>query len=451
MEITPAVAHSWEVQQDGRRYVFHLRDDVLWSDGTPVSARDFEHAWKRVLAPSTGSPNATLLYDIRAARAFHRGEVQWSEVGIRVANDLTLVVELEGATGYFLQLLALAATFPVPRHVVEALGPAWAEVQNIVTNGPFLLEAWKRGQSMAFSRNSGYFGRFGGNLQRVELSLLTDPAATLEMYEADRLDIVALPSPEVGHVRRRRAGEYLSLPSLATHYLGFDVSCPPFEDARVRQAVTLASDRETLADVATKGYFYPATGGFIPPGMPGHSAGISLPYNPQRAREILAEAGYPGGRGFPLVELATPPGRVADAAFLRAQWRENLGIDITLQTSNQATHGRAQDREPPQVFVSGWHADYPDPDNFLRVGFPWRATGWRNAAYEKLVEDARRVTDQSERMKLYGEADRILVEEAPIIPLVYGRWHVLVKPWVRKFPTSAIKLWFWKDVITEPH
>jgi ABC-type oligopeptide transport system substrate-binding subunit/predicted Ser/Thr protein kinase len=451
MDVIPDVASTWELLEGGRKYVFHLRDDVQWSDGTPLTARDFEYAWKRVLDPASGAPLASLLHDIKGARAFNRGDAESAAVGVRAADDLTLVVELEGPTAYFLQLMACVTTYPVPRHIAEALGPAWTQPENIVTNGPFQLQAWTSSQSMAFIRNSHYHGRFAGNVQRVEVSLLADPSLRLQMYEDARLDIVSLPPAEMGGTRQQHAGEYLSLPAPSTHCLGFDTTQPPFDDPRVRRAFVLATDRETLAHAVRQGNAFPATGGFLPPGMPGHSAGIGLPHDPVRAPELLADAGYPGGRGFPVVKLATSPAQASDARYLLAQWRDSLGVDITLQRTSDAIYPRGLRSEAPHMFLSGWHADYPDPDNFLRVGFPWDSTGWRNASYEKLVEDARHVPDQPERIKLYQQADRILVQEAPIMPLIYGRWHLLIKPWVQKFPTSAIKLWFWKDVIIEPH
>jgi ABC-type oligopeptide transport system substrate-binding subunit len=451
MDIIPDVARTWDLLEDGRKYIFHLRDDVQWSDGTPVTAKDFEYAWQRVLDPATGSPSASLLYDVKGARAFNRGEAESADVGVRAADDVTLVVELEGPTAYFLQLIASVTTYPVPCHVVAALGPAWTQPGNIVTNGPFQLQAWTRRQSMAFSRNPQYYGRFAGNVQRVEVSLLADPSSAVEMYEDDGLDIVGLPPAEMGRTRQRHAGEYLSLPSPSTHCLGFDATQPPFDDPRVRRAFVLATDRETLAHAVRQGNAFPALGGFLPPGMPGHSAGIGLPHDPEQARELLADAGYPEGRGFPVVKLTMSPAQVSDARYLLAQWRDSLGIDITPQGTNDASYPRGPQSGSPYMFLSGWHADYPDPDNFLRVGFPWHSTGWRNPSYEQLVEDARHVADQPERIKLYQQADRILVQQAPIMPLIYGRWHLLIKPWVQKFPTSAIKLWFWKDVIIEPH
>jgi oligopeptide transport system substrate-binding protein len=470
MDVVPDVARSWEMLEGGRKYVFHLRDDVRWSDGTPVTAGDFRYAWKRVLDPATGSPVASLLYDVKGARAFHRGacpdgstgsprwpaegEGEVGGLGVRALDEVTLAVELEEPTGYFPYLLACGATYPVPRHVVEPHGEAWTEPGNIVTNGPFRLEAWQRGESMVLVRNPDYHGRFRGNVQWVELAF-GERLAGLEMYEADRLDILNLmgfPSSERDRVRQRHAGEYISIPLLRTSYVGFDVSRPPFDDPRVRRAFALATDKETLVDVVLRGYAAPATGGFIPPGMPGHSAGIGLPYDPDQARQLLAEAGYPDGDGFPVVEALSSHGEIAlQSEYLQAQWQESLGVEIMWETMEFGMLFDRLRREPPYMFLRGWIADYPDPDNFLRAGPVRRSTGWQNATYDRLVEEARRVMDQGERMRLYGQADRILVEQAPILPLLDGRFHLLVKPWVRKFLTSAITAWFWKDVIIEPH
>ncbi|MFQ6102464.1 MAG: ABC transporter substrate-binding protein [Anaerolineae bacterium] len=455
MDVVPAVARTWEVSEGGRKYVFHLREDVRWSDGASVTAEDFEYAWKRALDPATGSPSASLLYDVKGARSFHRGEVPDPDrVGVRALDEMTLVVELEGPTGYFPHLLTCCATYPVPRHVVEPHGEAWTEMGNIVTNGPFRLEAWQRGKPVILARNREYYGPFTGNVQRVELSLPADRAARLALYEADDLDVLGLwefPPLEWDYARQRYAGEYVSVPRLHTYYVGFDVSRPPFDDPRVRRAFVLAIDRETLADVVMMGYVSPATGGLLPPGMPGHAAGIGLPYDPDRAGQLLAEAGYAGGFGFPAVELLTFRRADPESEYMLSQWRENLGVEITWKTLEVEIFFDRVEKEPPHMFLSGNYADYPDPDDFLRVSPHVRRTRWRNEIYAALVEGARRVTDQEERMRMYQQADRILVEEAAIMPLVYGRLHLLVKPWVRKFPTSVIKAWFWKDVIIEPH
>jgi oligopeptide transport system substrate-binding protein len=276
----------------------------------------------------------------------------------------------------------------------------------------------------------------------------------LELYEADGLDTIILWGflpPEMDRVRQRKAGEYVSVPFLITWYVGFDVSRPPFDDPRMRRAFALATDKETLADVVLRGYVSPATGGYVPPGMPGHSPGIGLPYDSEQAQHLLAEAGYPGGCSFPTVDAVVFQGRESLSEYLQAQWREDLGVETTWETMGMGVYWNRLDREPPHIFLGGWMADYPDPDNFLRASPIRRYTRRQNEACNRLVEEARRVTDQGERMKLYGQADRILVEEAAIIPLTYERMHLLMKPWVRRYPTSPTTYWFWKDVVIEPH
>jgi len=443
MEVIPAVARSWEVLEGGTRYVFHLRGDVLWSDGVQLTAGDFEYAWRRVLDPAIGSPHASFLYDVAGSRAFHEGQASWDDVGVRAADERTLVVDLEGPRGHFLQLLAHVATYPLPRHKVEALGGAWAALGNVVNNGPFVLQEWKSGESMTFDRNPRYYGRREGNVQRVQISLQPEPESVLQLYEQDQLDIVGLSPRVINRARHLHAGEYVSLPSPSTYYLAFDVTHPPFDNVPVRRAFSLATDKEGLADVAHRGFSFPATGGLVPPGVPGHSPDSGLPYDPEAARQLLAEAGLPGGRGFPTVTMVASAGRLVDAQFLQARWREALGVEVGLETAKAASDP-ARGAQLVNITFGGWHADYPDPENFLRVGLPWQLTGWRNAAYEELLADAQRMTAQSERMKAYQRADRLLIAEAPIIPLAYGSWHLLIKPWVRQFPMSSIKLWFGK-------
>jgi oligopeptide transport system substrate-binding protein len=398
---------------------------------------------------------ATLLFELKGAKAFSQGKLSDpDQVGVQALDPLTLMVELEGPTGYFLQLLTHNATYPVPRHVVEAYGKAWTEPENLVTNGPFRLESWVPGQSLRLVRNPDYRGRATGNLERVEWAFREDSATELEMYAAGALDLAALWSlsgVEVDRVRQRFADDYLSGPTLNTQYVGFNVSRPPFDDPRVRRAFALALDKETLANVVLGGYAFPATGGFIPPGMPGHSAGIGLPYDPGQARRLLAEAGYPDGQDFPSIEWLTIPGVELVMTYFQTQWLNNLGLNLTWQNVDGSIFYDRLNKNPPHLFRIGWKADYPDPDNFLRTGSFLQQTGWWNETYQRLVEEARRVTDQGARMKLYQQADRLLMDEAAIVPYLYIRRHQLVKPWVTRYPTSPLRSAFWKDVVIEPH
>ncbi|MFC2037993.1 ABC transporter substrate-binding protein, partial [Chloroflexota bacterium] len=456
MGIQPDVARNWEVSEGGRRYLFRLRDDVVWSDGAPVTAGDFEFAWKRVLDPATRSPLASLLYDVAGARSFHRGEGRREDVGVRAMDELTLVVDLEAPAGHFLQLLAHSSTYPLPSHAVQAYGEFWSEPGRIVTNGPFRLASWSEDGLIVLAYNPQYHGRRRGNVDQVCLRLLPDGAwsARWQMYQADGLDILNLmgsPALDRDRARHRYPRDYVSGPHLSTYYTAFVTNRQPFDDIRVRRAFVLAMDRERMTDTILGADAAPATGGFIPVGMPGHSAGIGLPYDPAQARDLLAEAGYPGGRGFPAAEWLSVFGAEPYAEYMPMQWYQNLGVKVRWEILEYASCIRRLHQQPPHMFGLGWVADYTDPDSFLRANPIRRYTGWQNPTYDGLVERARRSTDQAERMKLYAQADRILIEEAVLLPGSYPRNQLLVKPWVSRYPTSAMGKLFWKDVVIEPH
>jgi oligopeptide transport system substrate-binding protein len=210
-----------------------------------------------------------------------------------------------------------------------------------------------------------------------------------------------------------------------------------------------------MADVDLGGHVFPATGGFVPPGMQGHSPGIGLPYDPDRARQLMDEAGYPAGGGFPAVEALAPGLRIderVESRRLKAYWRDNLGVEIKWQASEVRPFLHRLNSEPPHLYLVAYMAEYPDPDDFLRSAPFRRRNRWQNDAYDRLVEEARREIEPGRRIELYRQADAILVEEAPIMPVYYDRGHLLAKPWVSRFPTSSLRWYgYWKDTIIEPH
>lgn len=453
--VVPDVAKSWEVLEGGRKYIFHLREDVYWTDGVKLTAGDFEFAWKFSLDPARRWRPVILRYDIKGAKAYYEGEITDPNlVGVRALDDFTLSVDLEGPTSYFPYLLAFSTMFPIPKHTVQEHGPSWTDLEKFVTNGPFKLLSWDLGKSMTLERNPIYHGSFDGNLNRVECLFLTgEGALSLRMYENDDLDIcTGLPLVEMDRARQRYAGDYVSGPWPSTDFIGFDVSRPPFDDQLVRRAFTLATDRETLAHVALRGYAFPATGGLVPPGIVGHSPAIGLPYDPLKARQLLSDAGYPEGRGFPAIDCLArdDPGHDRMCEYLSTLWLENLGVEVNWQQVQWRRFPKRLLDEKPHMWMVGWWADYPDPDDFLRIQW-WVSPDWHHQAFKRLVKDAQQVMDQEERMSIYRRADQIMIETAPILPLAYGRFHILVKPWVKNYITSTLDWWSWKNVILEPH
>jgi ABC-type oligopeptide transport system substrate-binding subunit len=354
--------------------------------------------------------------------------------------------------GHFLYLLAELDTFAIPRHVVEVYGEDWSLPEHIVTNGPFRLDTWRRGETVVLVRNATYQGRSGGNLARIELDLRKRSGDPLAPYEQDQHDLHEVTLGTFEQARQRHPHEYVTAPVANAIFVGLDTTRPPFDDVRVRQALTHALDRPALARVVLHGLVSPATGGLVPPGLPGHAAGIGLAYDPDLARWLLAEAGYPDGRGFPVIEAWE---RYLEFQplfnFLTTQWHDQLGIQINWKHLEWVEYLRLLRVEPPPIFVLGWLADYPDPDEFLRLLMHRPAIRWHHQDYEQLLETARRSADQAERLRFYAAADRLLVQEAPIIPLFHERQHYLLKPWVKRYPISPFGADYWKDVIIEPH
>ncbi len=457
MDVLPDVARGWDILADGQQYVFHLRTDCTWSDGRPVTAQDFVAAWIRVLSPRCPNPLARLLFPIRGAAAYHRGHVDDpEEVGIHALDELTLLVELETPCSFFPHLIAHPVARPVPRHLVAQAGDGWWQPGTLVTNGPFRLVEWSEHGRVVLSRDRNYRGRWPGNVEDVVLYLGTSAAAKeakWRRFQQDGLDVFTLrwglPPQVLAQIRRQHAQEIVSANNFFVRFLGFDTRRPPFHDLRVRRAFALGTDRVALAQ-GIWGGLIPAQGGLIPPEMPGHLPDAGLGYDPAQARELLADAGYPRGRGFPDLTMPIFPGAESLGAYLQRLWRQVLGVEIGLEKIpwDAYMHRIHQGPHPP-LFLAGWVADYPDPDSFLRVLPLHTWTGWCHPEHQALVQRLMSSRDPEERAQLARQADALLMEELPVVPLAYSRWSLVLKPWVRTLPMSPLKWWFWKEALLE--
>lgn len=435
MNVVPALARSWEISADGTGYRLHLHRHRQWSDGRPVTAHDFVFTWLRNLR----GLNAPRFHDIAGSRRYTEGHTDDpASVGLRALDDYTLEILLEGPRAYFPFVLA-SGTWPHPRWIIEKDGEEWTTPEHLVTNGPYVLAEWQRGSHIKLRANPRYTGPSRGNVNEVHLIFKSfrDPS----IFEAGEVDVLWFNVRDPDSFARFRNVLHPEAP-LRSACMFFRCDRPPFNDRRLRLAFAHATDRAALARSGGP-YVLPADGGLVPPPIPGHSPQIALFFDPERARRLLAEAGYPGGRGLGPFVIPIPEGWVDVISEIPLQsWREILGVDVTIVPMPTAEYWRQQWTDPVKLGRFAWFPDIPDPDDFLRGVFhstsPHNPSRWCNERFDAMVDEAQLCTDNRKRMALYHEADRLLVaEEAAIIPTVYARRAALVHP--------RVKGW-WSDI-----
>jgi|FLYL01.1.fsa_nt_gi oligopeptide transport system substrate-binding protein len=446
LNLIPDIAERWDVSPDGTVYTFHLRRNVLFHDSSRrVTAADFKFSMERALNPATQSTvGEVYLSDIVGADEFIDGRAD--EVsGIRVIDDNTLEITIKQPSAVFLDKLTYPTAYVVDqREVGDATcfeGADWTLSPN--GTGPFKLAEWDLGQSIVLEANPNYYLEPKPSLARV--TYLLSGGSALTMYENDEIDVTGVGINDIERIRDPNEPlnrEFTESESLDTYYIGFNTTREPFNDVNVRRALAMAVDKELLAREILADLVVPAKG-ILPPGMPGYNEDLEgLPYDPERARELLDEAGGPeiledvtlitSGRGG-------SPGPILDA--LVAMWEQNLGVTITVEQQDFGFFLRTIDQRDFDMFSLGWIADYPDPQNFLEIklhsGSPDNETGYSNPEVDRLLDEAETETDEARRMELYQQAEEIIVDEAPWIPLYHGKSGVLVKPYVKGYVVPA--------------
>jgi oligopeptide transport system substrate-binding protein len=421
-EPAPMVAERWDVLDGGRRIVFHLRKDVLWTDGRKVRAQDFEFAWKRLLDPATASEYAYILFDVENAEAYNRGDNRDPDtVGVHAVDDQTLEVRLEAPAPYFLAITTFEATFPQRRDVVETYGSRWTEPENLVTNGPFKLASWKHESELHLAANENFFlGKPA--IDEIAMVMVPERTTALAMYETGQLDFLDNRSiPILDRPRVLAMPGARTISQFSSYYYGFATAKAPFDDPRVRRAFGMAIDRKILARIL-QGSVEP-TRSWIPPGMLGHNDQIGLGFDPAEARRLMAQAGYPGGKDFPEVTLAynTDETHKIVAEVAQSMWQRNLGVVVRLDNQEWKVYLSKLNNDPSNIFRLGWVADYPDPETFMNLFTSTSGnnhTQWHNPRYDELVKQAGQETRPVERAALYEQGQLLLCErDAPILPL----------------------------------
>jgi ABC-type transport system substrate-binding protein/class 3 adenylate cyclase len=405
LNVVPAMADNMRVSSDGLTYLFRLREGARWSDGEPLTAEDFAFGWRSMNEEQ--AMTAFMLEDVEEAHAL---------------DDRTLEVRLREPQSYFPYLLTSAWSFPWPRHKCEELGADWRKPESLVGNGPFMLA--EVGSERAVMVANPHWVGPRGNVREIRVVFTTKGGESSQEWQEGRYDVL-----QVADRSAQDAPDTIAqvIPELHTNYVGFRADKEPFSKALVRKAFSHALDREGVLAGTSRIALAATRGGAIPPAMPGHSHRVAPEYDLELAKRMLAEAGYPDGRGLPKLEMVVPPWFV-EPERLAEQWAQ-LGAQV--QVTRAAKHVAASKLTDEHMWLTGWTADYPDPDGFFRgffrVGWPF----YCDDEIAELLEEARSVRDQDERMHLYHEVDRLWVaEHAAILPLSYGRTMLLRRPWV---------------------
>lgn len=458
----PAVAESWLISNDGKRYTFTLRDNANWSNGDPVTADDFVWSWQRMLSPALASEYAYQLFTIKNAQAFNHGELQdFSQVGVKAINSKTLVVELENPTPYFLSLLAHYSTFAVHPPTILAFGDRdqagtlWTRPGNLVGNGPFTLDSWRLNYIIRVKKNPQYWDHQTVRLNEI-LFYPIDSALTEErMFRTGVLHATSsTPLDKIASYQTNDPEKISIDPYLGTYYYRLNVTEKPLDDVRVRRALSMSIDRQAITDSITKGGQIPAFT-FTPPNTQGYFANNnSIRYDLAQAKQLLSEAGFPNGEGFPEIELTynTSDGHRRIAVAIQQMWKLALNINVRLSNQDWKVYLSRIQALDYSIARAAWIGDYPDPNTFLDMFVTDggnNQTGWSNSQYDQLIALAASEADEKKRYQFFQQAEQLLMDESPIIP-IYTYTRVLLKhPQLKGWEPNILDIHPYKYVYLE--
>lgn len=457
----PGVAERWDVSPDGTVYTFHLRTNSVWSNGDRLTAHDFVASFERMLTPELGAKYANMLYPLKNGEAFNLGKVKdFREVGAKALDDFTLQLTLHSPTPYFLSLIMHNSWFPVHLPTIRKHGSVtdranrWSLPENFVGNGAFKLAEWKINSHVRVVKNSNHWDAANVKLREIYFYPTENQDAEERAFRAGMLHISKdVPQMKIEVYKKNRPEVYRGEPILTTYFYRVNVTKPPLNDKRVRKALALAIDRDLIVRRVTRGGQVPAFH-FTPPGIQGYAPRARFSGGAEEARRLLAEAGYPDGKGFPAVNILfnTHEGHKAVAEAIQQMWAKELNIPVTLRNEEWKVFLRTTEKLDYQIARAGWGGDYPDPNSFLDLAVTDggnNETGWSNAEYDRLIAEAARTINPEQRMELFQQAETILLDEVPFIPIYFYTRPTLVHTAVRNFLPNVLDLHQWKHVYLE--
>ncbi|MCF6092955.1 peptide ABC transporter substrate-binding protein [Microaerobacter geothermalis] len=437
------MAEDWTISEDGLTITFKIKDNVFWSNGDPVTAEDFEYAWKQVLNPETAADYAYQLFYLKNGEKYNAGEVSADEVGVKALDEKTLEVTLEAPVPYFISLTAFYSLYPVPSKVAKE-NPDWAaDAETYVSNGPFKLTKWEHDSEVVVEKNDKYWNADNIKLNKITWMMVNDPNTEYQLFKSGDLDVAENPPSDLLK-QLLDSGEAKAPNILGTYMYMFNVEKEPFNNANIRKAFTLAIDRKLLIDNVTQGGQVPALG-FVPPGS-SPDLGFDFRekagnyYNDadvEKAKEYLKKGMEELGiTQLPEITLMfnTSEGHQKIAQAIQEMWKKNLGVEVKLQNQEWKVYLETLKSGDFQIGRLGWLADYFDPMTFLDM---WitdggnNDTNWSNKEYDDLIAKAKSTDDQSVRGEAMLKAEKILMDEMPIAPIYFYTDAYMMQPWVK--------------------
>jgi oligopeptide transport system substrate-binding protein len=429
---TPGLAERWEMSQDGRVYTFHLRTNAAWSTGEPITTADVLYSWLRALNPATASDYAGQLFYIKNAEAFYTGKLKDpSEVGLRAIDAHTFQVELDYPLAFFLDLCCYPTLAVVPRRTIEKYGDGWVTHLPLPCSGPYALVSWRLNDKVRLRKNPFYWDAANTRNQLVDMLPTASPNTALNLYETGMADVIwdkDLVPVELMDVLMKRP-DFHNFTFLGTFFYRFNVTRKPLDDPRVRRAFALATDKQRIIRKLTFGGEKLASH-FVPDGVVNYEPPEGPGFDPDQARRLLAQAGFPEGQGFPRLQYmffsaagggAKIQGKIA--VELQQMWHTQLGVDIELRQIERKIFYSSQSRLDYDLSASSWVGDYNDANTFLDMfasNSGNNRTGWKSARYDGLITEANRANDLRRRAQLFREAESILIaEEVPLVPIYF--------------------------------
>lgn len=458
--IAPGVAEHWDISDDGLVYTFHLRDNARWSNGEPVTSQDFISSFKRILTPSLGAEYAYKLFHLVGAEEFNTGKItDFSKVGARGIDARTLQLTLKHRTPFLLESLQHYAWFPVHIPTVEKFGgltrkgSAWTRAGNYVGNGPFVLVDWKPNQKITVTRSHTYWDHAAVKLDGIEFFAIDNSDTEERLFRTGKLDYAySLPLNKIETYRREHADTYHQDLYYGTYYYRLNTTRKPLDDKRVRRALALGIDRDAIVKNILRDAGETPALNFTPPSAK-FKSDARIAGDLAEAKRLLAEAGYPEGKGMPPVEILfnTSENHRVIAEAIQQMWKTRLGINATITNQEWKVYLDSQQTLNYQVARAGWIGDYDDPHTFLDLwvtGGGNNQTGWSNAEYDRLLRSALETKTEEERTAVYQKLEAILADEVPVIPIYFYTHVYAISPKVKNWVATPLdnRAWKWVDL-----